>query len=338
MLAFESSTYSCKRLMMSPSSKNTAAIAYTFTSYILGILSICSPSWQLNVLGVIAIVHSLVTATNLAHEFIHGNIFKDRAANAWWGQLMTHLNGACYAPWKNLSDFHLNHHLDRADVVRFDAVGYMQQIPPGLRSIYVALEWLYFPILEMDLRWRIILDPWLDRDKRSRSGRNLLLMLYRTLAFGVLAWVSLKAVLLYFIAYVCFVNVMRFMDAFQHTYEYVLVGQTLHKRDRAYEQANTFSNLVSVRYPWLNLLFLNFGYHNAHHHNMSCPWHELPELHSKLYGNSDLNVIPLSQLVFNYHSFRIDRLFNGQGEVNTAAEMDLNNFIGGVTVSFLTPP
>jgi fatty acid desaturase len=70
---------------MSPSTKNTAAIAYTFTSYILGILSIVSPYWQPNVLGVIAIVHSLVTATNLAHEFIHGNIFKDRAANAWWG-------------------------------------------------------------------------------------------------------------------------------------------------------------------------------------------------------------------------------------------------------------
>jgi fatty acid desaturase len=338
MLAFESSTYSCKRLMMSPNSKNTAAIAYTFTSYILGILSICSPHWQLNVLGVIAIVHSLVTATNLAHEFIHGNIFKDRSANALWGQLMTHLNGACYAPWTNLTDYHLNHHLDRADVVRLDAVGYMQQLSPGVRSIYVALEWLYFPILEMDLRWRIILDPWLDEDKRSRSGRNLLLILYRTFAFGILAWISWQAVLLYFLAYICFVNVMRFVDAFQHTYEYALPGQELIKRDRAYEQANTFSNLVSVRYPWLNLLFLNFGYHNAHHHNMSCPWHELPELHSKLYGNSDLIVLPLPQLVFNYHHFRIDRLCNGQGEVNTAAEMDLNNFIGGVTVSFLTPP
>ena len=338
MLVFGSLTCSCKQSIMSPSSKNTAAIAYTFTTYILGVLSIVSPYWQLNVLGVIAIVHSLVTATNLAHEFIHGNIFKDRAVNAWWGQLMTHLNGACYAPWENLSDYHLNHHLDRADVVRLDAIDYMKQLHPWLRSIYVALEWLYFPILEMDLRWRIILDPWLDADKRSRSGRNLLLMLYRTLAFGVLAWISWRATFLYFLAYISFVNVMRFVDAFQHTYEYVIVGQKLIKRDRAYEQANTFSNLVSVRYPWLNLLLLNFGYHNAHHHNMSCPWHDLPALHSKLYGNSDRIVLPLPQLVFNYHRFRIDRLFNGQGEVNTAAGIDLNNFIGGVTVSFLTPP
>lgn len=323
---------------MSPSTKNTAAIAYTFASYILGILSIVSTYWQLNILGVIAIVHSLVTATNLAHEFIHGNIFKDRAANVWWGQLMTHLNGACYAPWENLTNYHLNHHLDRADVVRLDAIDYMQQLQPGLRSIYVALEWLYFPILEMDLRWQIILDPFLDQSKRSRLRRNIWLILYRTIAFGILAWISWKAVLLYFIAYICFVNVMRFLDAFQHTYEYVLVGQELIKRDRTYEQTNTFSNLVSVRYPWLNLLSLNFGYHNAHHHNMSCPWHDLPALHSKLYGNSNQVVLPLSQLIFNYHRFRIDRLFNGQGEVNTAAGIDLNNFIGGVTVSFLTPP
>jgi fatty acid desaturase len=332
--------------MMSSITKNTAAIAYTFTSYILGILAIVSPHWQLNLLGVIAIAHSLVTATNLAHEFIHGSIFKSRAANVWWGQVMTHLNGACYAPWQNLADFHLNHHLDRADVVRLDAVDYMQQLHPLQRSIYVALEWLYFPILEMDLRWQIILDPFVDKSKRSRLGRNILLILYRTVAFGILAWISWQAVLLYFIAYICFVNMMRFMDAFQHTYEYALVGQKLHKRDRQYEQANTFSNLVSVQYPWLNLLFLNFGYHNAHHHNMSCPWHDLPQLHDKLYRHSDSpgerlrqrNVIPLSQLVFNYHRFRIDRLFNGQGEVNTAAGIDLNNFIGGVTVSFLTPP
>jgi fatty acid desaturase len=324
--------------MMSSSSKNTAAITYTFTSYILGILAIVSPQWQLNLLGVIAIAHSLVTATNLAHEFIHGSIFKDRAANAWWGQVMTHLNGACYAPWQNLSDYHLNHHLDRVDVVRLDAIDYMKQLHPIQRSIYVALEWLYFPILEIDLRWQIILDPFVDKSKRSRLSRNILLILYRTVAFGILAWISWQAVLLYFLAYICFVNMMRFMDAFQHTYEYALVGQELHKRDRQYEQANTFSNLVSVQYPWLNLLFLNFGYHNAHHHNMSCPWHDLPELHDKLYGHSDRNVIPLAQLVFNYHRFRIDRLFNGQGEVNTLAGIDLNNFIGGVTVSFLTPP
>ena len=36
-------------------------------------------------------------------------------------------------------------------------------------------------------------------------------------------------------------------------------------RDREYEQMNTYSNVTSLRHPWLNLLLLNFPYHNAHH-------------------------------------------------------------------------
>jgi len=65
-------------------------------------------------------------------------------------------------------------------------------------------------------------------------------MLYRTAAFTLLAWVSWKGLLLYFLAYISFVNVMRFADAFHHTYEYAIVGQDIPKRDRIYEQEHTF--------------------------------------------------------------------------------------------------
>jgi fatty acid desaturase len=327
------------RMLMSSTSKNTAAIAYTLIYYSLGILSIMSPHYQLNVLGVIAIAHSLVISTNLTHEFIHSNIFKQRQTNAWWGQAMTHLNGACYAPWENLVEHHFNHHLHHIDVVRFDIVEYLShRIHPWQRSIYVMLEWLYFPVLEFEMRWRIILDPFLDQNKRSRRGRTILLILYRTAAFGILAWVSWKAVLLYFLAYVSFVNAIRFIDAFQHTYRYAIVGRDFIEHDRTYEQKNTFSNLISIEHPWLNLLVLNFGYHNAHHHNMSCPWHELPSLHAKLYDPSDPRLLPLSQPISNYHRFRIDRLFSGQGEINVNGELNLDTFMGGVAVSLLTPP
>ncbi|AFY95458.1 fatty acid desaturase [Chamaesiphon minutus] len=324
--------------MISPNSKNIVAIAYTFISYSLGILLILSSHWQLNILGIIAIVHSLSIATALTHEFIHGNIFKQRTTNAWWGRVMTHLNGACYAPWENLVEHHFNHHLHHLDVVRFDVVEYLNKLPSWWRSIYVVLEWLYFPVMEFEMRWRIISDPFLDANKRSLRGRTLIFMLYRATAFVILAWLSWKALLLYSIAYISFVNVMRFVDAFHHIYDYAIVGSNFIQRDRVYEQARTFSNLISVRYPWLNLLFLNFGYHNAHHHNMSCPWHELPALHNKLYGNSDRGLFPLPQLVFNYHRFRIDRLFAGQGEINLDRELKLDDFIGGVAVSLLTPP
>ena len=56
-----------------------------------------------------------------------------------------------------------------------------------------------------------------------------------------------------------------------------------HRADRDYEQSHTFSNVISIRYPWLNLITLNFGYHNAHHTKPTVPWHELPKLHEALY-------------------------------------------------------
>ncbi len=44
------------------------------------------------------------------------------------------------------------------------------------------------------------------------------------------------------------ITVLRFMDAFQHTYEVFEVGSALPDRNRAYEQENTFTTLISRRY------------------------------------------------------------------------------------------
>jgi fatty acid desaturase len=325
--------------MLQPKFKNTIAIAYVFALYLLGIILILDRSWLLNSLGVISIAHSLVISTALTHEFIHGNIFKSRRLNVFWGELMTHLNGACYAPWQKLVEHHFNHHLHHVDVVRFDVVKYLNQdINPVQRWIYVVLEWLYFPVLEFELRWRIILDPLVNPNRRALLNRTIAWVVLRTIAFGLLAWISGKALLLYFLAYVAFVNANRFADAFQHTYEYSILGDEFPQLDRVYEQQHTFSNLVSVRYPWLNLIFLNFGYHNAHHHNMSCPWHELPKLHQQLYGKGTQNLLPLPVSIVNYHRFRLLRLFSGQENLHPAGNLRLDTFTGGVAVSLLTPP
>lgn len=323
--------------MKSPLIKNVAAILYTFAMYSFGIVLIVVHPWQFNVLGVVLLVHALLLSATFTHEFIHGNIFKDRKLNAFWGQVMTHLNGACYATWDALVEHHFKHHLHHADFVGFDILKYLNTINPLLRSVYVVFEWLYFPIFEFEMRWRVTLAPFFDPIKRSLVWRTIGLMLYRTVAFALLGWISWKALLLYFLAYVSFVNIMRFADAFHHTYEYAIVGQEFPKRDRIYEQDHTFSNLVSLKHPWLNLLFLNFGYHNAHHHNMSVPWHELPELHQKLYSEKGGGLLLLPQLVKNYHRFRVYRLFSGQGDATLEGE-SLDAFTGGVAVSFLTPP
>jgi hypothetical protein len=137
---------------------------------------------------------------------------------------------------------------------------------------------------------------------------------------------------------------LRFADAFQHTYDVFLESEIAKIggmpsdgkiRNRAYEQANTYSNLVSIQYPWLNLLFLNFPYHNAHHEKPIVPWHELPALHKNLFGDSTkLPVIPMTKLLYAYHFHRLTRLQSEHYGMIT--DESANAFIGAAGVSFLT--
>lgn len=61
---------------------------------------------------------------------------------------------------------------------------------PLLRLVYVVFEWLYFPIFEFEMRWRVILAPFFEPTKRSLIWQTIALMLYRIAAFALLAWVS----------------------------------------------------------------------------------------------------------------------------------------------------
>lgn len=322
-------------MVQSPTIKNIAVLIYIFANYGIGVGLLTQQAWQLNGIGVILLTHALILAGIFIHELIHGNIFKERQYNQFWGQVLTHLNGACYATWDDLVENHINHHIHHADFVPFEISKYISQLPVFQRQIVIGLEWGYFPAFEFILRRRIMLAAFEKPEKKNLQLRTLILMLYRGGLFTLLGWYAPKAIALYALAYIAFVNLTRFADAFHHTYNYAIVGEPLPKRDRVYEEANTFSNLVSIKYPWLNLLYLNFGYHNAHHQDMRCPWYQLPELHGKLYGTESQNLLPLPQLISNYHHFRLQRLFGGQGDVE---KDDIMAFTGGIGVSLLTPP
>ncbi len=318
---------------------NIGAIAYTLILYSLGLWLIVEPAWITDVLGVLALIQALVLSATLTHEFIHDNLFKRKSDNAFWGQVMTWLNGACYVPYPHLVRHHFKHHVHHADFIPLDIQATILQLPPLLKKTLMALEWAYFPAIGFWLRWRNFAAPF-KQANLVRKIRTLLVFALRALGFTLLVFLSPKALGLYALAYLCFLNLMRFADAFHHTYRYVIEGEEIPQYDRLYEQSNTFSNLISFKHPWLNLLFLNFGYHNAHHHNMRCPWHALPQLHFELYGEARNNLLPLSQLVGNYHKFRLKRLVDGQGEQNEqgASLPPVESLIGGIGVSFLTPP
>jgi hypothetical protein len=72
---------------------------------------------------------------------------------------------------------------------------------------------------------------------------------------------------------------------------------------------------------------------------MKCPWHSLNELDEALYTGEEIHYITLPQLLWNYHRFRISRIFSSQGQaVNEAGITQLKTFYGGIEVSFLVLP
>jgi fatty acid desaturase len=318
---------------------NAIAISYAILGYVGRLFLLTVENLGLNGLGVVILSHALIIAAYLSHEFMHSTIFVGRPMNALFGNVMLWLTGSCYARFDDLARMHIAHHVNRVDYWRFNLSAYLTGMPAIARRLVLALEWAYIPALAVLLRIRSMLAPWWDADRKTERGRNLFIFAIRGSAFLTLAIYSPKAAVLYVVAYMAMLNVLRFIDAFQHTYEALPMNVPLPKRDRAYEQANTFSNLVSIRQGWLNLLFLNFGYHNAHHELMKCPWHSLAELDRDLFSGEEPHYITLGQLIKNYHQFRLTRIHLGQGRaVDDAGQQDISHFYGAIEVSFLVYP
>ncbi|NEQ31004.1 MAG: fatty acid desaturase [Leptolyngbya sp. SIO4C5] len=316
---------------------NTAAIAYTLSGYVSGIALLFVANGWLNGLGVLLLTHSLIYSAYLTHEFMHGNIFRSRRRNARCGRLMGWLNGACYFGFKALTVQHIQHHTDQADFYRFDIPAAVRQLPPLLKYTVLLLEWCYLPVVAFWARWRSIYLLWRNAPYAKARQRIAVVLGLRLLFFIGLGYLSLKALLLYFVAYSSMITVLRWADAFQHTYEGFPVGSVLPYRAASYEQAHTFSNLISHRYAWLNLLLLNFGYHSAHHADMTCPWHDLPQVDRALATSDMFNYISLTDQLVNYHQFRVKRLLLGQGDVAKGENRhSFNQFYGAVDVSFIT--
>jgi fatty acid desaturase len=322
---------------------NIAALGITLLGWPLGIALLGADAWWLNLPGFALVVLTLVWSAYYIHEFAHHAIFASPEANSRWGTLMTWINGSCFAPFADLRRKHMRHHVERADVITFDARAFLLRAPAWFRGLVVALEWAYVPVVEFVMRGFVIALPFIDPAKHDRRARIVAIAAVRIAAFAALGWWSPKALALYFLAYLVFLTVLRFADCFQHTYDaYPILGDTpIPKdklRDHAYEQANTFTNVVGLDSFWLNLLWLNFGYHNAHHERPTVPWHRLPAYHRELYGNDPTQLLPVRTLLHAFHVHRLKRVLEGDYGVVHGPEVPrrADGFIGAVGVSFLT--
>ena len=312
--------------------------AYVLVGYGVGLAGMAADSWLVNIPATLWFAHALVIAAYLVHECAHNTIFADNRWNARLGAVLLWLTGASYGRYEDIRHKHFRHHVDRADVVAFDFRRFLPQYPRLLRGIQ-RLEWAYIPAVDLMMHALVIVLPFRLAARRDRRARMLAVLAIRGALFAALAILSLKALLLYALAYLLFLHVMRFMDVHQHTYE---VWETLERPrvsqderfDRDYEHRNTFSNPVSWRHPWLNLLTLNFGYHNAHHVRPTAPWYRLPALHRELFGTDTGQALAFRELLASYHRHRVARVLNGDDPDSRVATQPV--FAGVVGVSFLT--
>ncbi len=319
---------------------NLLVMTYTLAGWPAGIWMLTRPEIWLNTVGVLLTAHTLIYSAYLIHDCVHHALFPTLSGNDRLGMVMSWINGACLASYARLKKKHLRHHSDRLDVVTFDYRAALRRTPAWVRRVVLAMEWAYVPAVELLMRGMIVAVPFSSGTMAQRV-RVLLLLAVRLAFFAALAFISVKAVLLYALAYLLFLTVLRFMDAFQHTYE-VFASMSLAaaapdpRRDLRYEYENTYSNLVDERLGWLNLLVLNFPYHNAHHVRPSLPWYRLPTLHRSLYGEKDRQVITCRELLGSYHRHRVSRILaENYGAVATTGNR-ADGFLGAVGVSFLT--
>lgn len=322
---------------------NTIALSVTVLGFPLGIWLLGHPHWALNLLGVYLVTQTLVWSAYFIHEFAHLAIFKTQKANERWGAVMSWINGSCYASFADLRRKHMRHHVERADVITFDVQAFLHRSPAWLRNSVLALEWAYIPAVEFIMRGYVVALPFISEAKKSARGRIVATAVIRTAAFALLALWSLKALALYAVSYLIFVTLLRFADCFQHTYDaYPILDDTPipadKVRDRVYEQANTYSDVVSLDARWLNMIWLNFGFHNAHHERPIAPWYKLPGLHRELYPSDYAQVVTVGELLHSFHINRVKRvLASNYGEVQPPGTPHrADAFLGAVGVSFLT--
>lgn len=319
---------------------NLAAFAYAFGGYAAGLWLLLQDDAWLNAAGVPLLAHAMVIAAYLLHECAHNSLFAKNRYHAWAGEALMWLVGASYGRYEDIRHKHVRHHTDRADVVAFDFRPWLERHPLLLRTLQ-RLEWMYIPAVDLAMHALVLVLPFTMAGRRDRRARVVLVLLLRLAWFGGLAWVSPRILLLYPLSYLLMLHVLRFMDVHQHTYEVLETleqprGAEAKRHDRAFEQANTFSNLISERHPWLNLLVLNFPYHNAHHQQPGMPWYRLPRLHRQLFGEHDRQVLPFARLLHSYHRHRVARVVHGDPPGLEVRGTRAGEFVGVVGVSFLT--
>ena len=287
------------------------AVAYALLAYGFGIAGILHSNLWVNGGAMLLLAHGMTRAAYMVHECGHNTVFLRVRHNEYLGRFLTWICGASYGTFQDIRYKHMRHHVDNDDVVWFDYEKFFLDHPLVLRATR-SLEWLYIPAHDLLMHTIMVFTSFVIPARRNQRRRNVTVILVRGALFLALLVLNPKAALLYCVAYMLMMHVLRFMDSLQHDYPYRLNLYTdersPHKGDKVWEQEHTFSVPLSLRHEWVNWLTLNFGYHNAHHAEPAMPWYRLPEIHRRMFGDDPSAVIPLRSQLRVFHRGRVRRI------------------------------
>ena len=177
--------------------KNGAVFLFTLIGFPLGILLLFSSLWIVNILGVLLTAEAMIISAYMLHELAHWSIFKSPKVNERWGNVMAWINGSCYSTFKEIRDKHIHHHVDRADVLTFNVQHLMRDMPAGARNFIKVLEWAYIPALEILMHFLVIILPFVKPEWHHKRLRLLSIIVIRGALLFLMAYISIKAWLLY---------------------------------------------------------------------------------------------------------------------------------------------
>lgn len=298
---------------------NYFAIFITLSGFAFGVyVLLYSTNWPLRIASMGLLAYVKILSFLVHHELAHGNIFKSRQMNQTWGRIIDVVNGAQYWSFEELQRQHIEHHKDKVDYVSFDAPELMNWLPSPIEKLLVVLEYFYFPALAYITHWRSVTAVYWHPERRNMRERTTLVLLFRSAFYALMGWINPIGLLLYFLSHNLFINSYRVLDCFSHTFEELPVGSEAPKGlTAAYEQNRTVSLMATrSRKSLFNLLFLNFGYHGAHHIDPSGPWLAYDTIDTMIFkacGAEMPRHVALSDLIVHFHKERMNRIYNEEG-------------------------
>ena len=215
------------------------AVVYAVLGYCLGIAGLFADSWLLNLPATLLLAHAMIIAAYMIHDCGHNAVFRSNPENARLGNLMSWICGASYGTYEDMRHKHFRHHVDNTDVIGFDHTGFLGRHPAVLRVVE-ALEWFYIPAEELVMHGTMVFTSFTIPQRRDQRMRNISVIAVRGALFLSVLFLWPKVALLYAVAYMLMLIVLRFMDSLQHDY----MGQlnlfsdepSPHKGDREWEE------------------------------------------------------------------------------------------------------